>query len=131
MQKRPRSILIAENNRAIAQALRLHMERAGYSVYVAHDGDQAAILAARQRFDLIIASLELPVMSGAEFCRHVREDLRLTETPIAICCTPNSKTNADSLVFRHGVSRIFVKPIDPSTVLSFANETVESLVAAV
>jgi DNA-binding response OmpR family regulator len=131
MHKRPRSILIAENNRAMAQALRLHLERAGYSVFVAHDGDQAAILAARQRFDLIIASLELPAISGAEFCRHVREDLRLTETPMAVCCSPNSKSNADTLVFNFGISRIFVKPIDPSMIVSFANETVASLVAAV
>ncbi len=131
MHKRPRSILIAENNRAMAQALRLHMERAGYSVYVAHDGDQASILAARQRFDLIIASLELPAISGAEFCRHVREDLRLTETPMAVCCTPNLKANAESLAFNYGISRIFVKPIDPSMMVAFANETVAGLVAAV
>ena len=131
MHKRPRSILIAENNRATAQALRLHLERAGYSVYVALDGDQASILAARQRFDLIIASLELPAISGAEFCRHVREDLRLTETPMAVSCAPNLKANAESLVFNYGISRIFVKPIDPTLIVSFANETVESLVAAV
>jgi len=131
MHSRPRSILVAENNRAMAQALRLHLERAGYSVFVAHDGDQAAILAARQRFDLIIASLELPAISGAEFCRHVREDLRLTETPMAVCCSPNLKTNADTLVFNYGISRVFVKPIDPSMFVNFANETVASLVAAV
>jgi DNA-binding response OmpR family regulator len=131
MHKRPRSILIAENNRAMAQALRLHMERAGYSVYVAHDGDQASILAARQRFDLIVASLELPAISGAEFCRHVREDLRLTETPMAVSCAPGLKNNAESLVFKYGISRVFVKPIDPAMIVDFANETAANLVAAV
>jgi CheY-like chemotaxis protein len=130
MHKRHRSILIAENNRAIAQALRLHMERAGFSVYVAYDGDQAAILAARQRFDLIVASLELPVMNGAEFCRHVREDLRLTEIPMVVCCSANLKTTADNLIYAYGISRVVVKPIDPSTIVTIAKEKVENLVSA-
>jgi DNA-binding response OmpR family regulator len=43
MTGRRHSVLVAENNRAIAQALRFHLERAGFAVYVAHDGDQAAI----------------------------------------------------------------------------------------
>src|SRR5579862_2663480 len=82
---RRRSVLIAENDRAYAQWMKLHLERAGFMVYVAYDGEQAAILAARQRFDLIFANSDLPVINGAELLRHVRSDLHLTEIPIAIC----------------------------------------------
>ncbi|WP_397569833.1 PleD family two-component system response regulator [Schlesneria sp. T3-172] len=131
MSHRRRSILIAESNRAMSQSLRNHLEGAGYSVFVAHDGEQAAILAARQRFDLIIADLELPAMTGTEFCRHVREDLRLTETPIVVCCPEAMQSEADRLVFAHKVPRVFSKPLDPAAVVQFTNETVRNHASAV
>jgi len=124
MSHRRRSILIADSNRPLSQSLRIQLERAGFSVFLAHDGDQAAILAARQRFDLIITEVELPAMTGAEFCRHVREDLRLTEIPMAVCCSEAMQSVADRLVFSHGVARVFSKPLDPAAVVEFANETV-------
>ena len=115
----------------MTQSLRNHLERAGFSIFLAHDGDQAAILAARQRFDLIIAEVELPAMTGAEFCRHVREDLRLTEIPMAVCCSEATQSEADRLVFTHGVVRVFSKPLDPVAVVQFANETVRRHASAV
>ena len=129
MASKRHSILVAENNRAMAQALRFHLERAGFSVFVAYDGDQAAILAARQRFDLIVADLELPIMTGKEFCRHLREDLQLTEVPLAVFSPNGSSSGTDELAFAHDISRVFNKPIDPSLVVQFASEAV--LTAAV
>lgn len=131
MHSRRHSVLIAENNRAVAQALRLHLERAGFSVFVAHDGDQAAILVARQRFDLILADLELPIMSGQEFCRHLREDLRLTEIPLAICVSAHLKSQAEQLAYKHDVAHIFHKPIDPSKIAEFALSAVSGVTALV
>ena len=131
MAAKRNSILVAENNRAVAQALRFHLERAGFSVYVAHDGDQAAILAARQRFDLIVTDLELPIMSGKEFCRHLREDLQLTEIPLAVFAAAGMKSDAESMAFTHDISRVFSKPIDPNLVVQFANEAIVGVASAV
>ena len=39
--------------------------------------------------------------------------------------------NAADLVFTHGISRVFVKPIDPAAIVEFANETVDGLLAVV
>ncbi len=129
MKNRRRTVLIAENNRAIARLMRLHLERAGYCVFVAHDGEQASILAARQRFELIFANLDLPIMSGIEFCRHIREDLCLVDVPIAVCLSPAMDESANDLMFRYGITRTFVPPIDPEAILEFARETTEYAVA--
>jgi two-component system chemotaxis response regulator CheY len=129
MAKRRQSVLVAENNRALAQTLRFHLERAGFSVYVAHDGDQAAILSARQRFDLILTDLELPLMSGKEFCRHLREDLQLTEIPLAVFST-GSKSDSEEIAFQFDIAREFSKPIDPTVVVEFAKEMAGSVTAS-
>ncbi len=131
MYNRRRSVLIAENNRAIANGLRLHLERAGFSVFLAYDGEQAAILVARQRFELIVTNLELPEMSGTAFCRHVREDLRLTEVPIIVCSAVSLEAEAQDLTITYGISQVFYQPIDPAAVVEFAQETADYLVAAV
>lgn len=131
MPGRRHSVLVAENNRAVAQAIRLHLEKAGFSVFIAHDGDQAAILAARQRFDLILTDLDLPLMSGQEFCRHLREDLRLTEIPLAVCVSASQRSHAEPLVYKHDIARIFQKPIDPALVSEFALHAVSGVIASI
>jgi DNA-binding response OmpR family regulator len=130
MTTRRQSILVAENNRAIAQALRVHLERAGFTVIVTLDGDQAAILAARQRFDLILVNLELPIMSGRDFCRHLREDLLLTEIPLGVFASPSLKPESNDVIFLHDIARVFHKPIDPAEVVQFAKKVIGQTVTA-
>ncbi|WP_010583304.1 response regulator [Schlesneria paludicola] len=130
MKNRRRSVLIAESNRTLAQSLRLQLEEMGLQVFVAHDGEQAAILAARQRFQLIIASLELSGRGGSELCRHVREDLRLTEVPIVVTAAAESESDARSLVYRHGVCRVITPATNTEAIVDAAQESIEYLVAA-
>ena len=128
MRNRRRSVLIAENNREVALGLRHHLEQAGFSVFLATDGEQACILAARQRFELMITNLKLPVMSGTQFCRHVREDLHLTEVPIAVCSVVDLDGEMESLMINYGISQVFCTPIDHQSVVEFARETVGNIV---
>ena len=130
MRNRRRSVLIADNNRAMAQSLRMHLERDGFSVFVAHDLEQATILAARQRFELMLVSFELPKNGAIEFCQHVREELNLTEVPIAICSPAGLEAEIESMQYRFGVSRVFYQPINPANVVAFATETVEYSVSS-
>jgi DNA-binding response OmpR family regulator len=130
MRYRRRSVLIANGNRPIAQQCREHLEQAGFGVFVASDGEQACILAARQRFDLMITNLELPLVSGAEFCRHVREDLQLHDVPIAVCAPAGRQGHAAELAADYGIAKIFSLPIDNDSVVEFARETSGNLVTA-
>ena len=131
MKNRRRSVLIAESDRAISHALRMQLEQLGMKVYVAYDCEQAAILAARQRFQLIIADLELSGPGGCELCRHVREDLQLTEVPIVVTAPAELESDARSLVYRYGVCRVVCPSSGMSAIVDAAQESIEYLVAAV
>jgi DNA-binding response OmpR family regulator len=122
--------LIAENDRACAQWLKLHLERAGFGVFVAYDGEQAAILVARQRFELVIANLDLPIINGIELLRHIRDELGLTEIPVAICVGNDVDSELENLADDDNYIRVFQKPVDPSAVVDFAQEAVEYLVSS-
>ena len=75
-------ILIIEDEANITQLIRLYLERAGYAVITASDGVAGLELHARERPDLVILDLMLPVMDGMEVCRRIRA---WANTPILTC----------------------------------------------
>lgn len=66
-------ILLVEDDAAIAAALRLHLEQAGYRLHHESDGLAALAVLGRQRWDLILLDLMLPGADGWDICRHVRQ----------------------------------------------------------
>lgn len=73
-------LLLVEDDDAIAQALRLHLEEAGYRLHREADGRDAMAAIERQRWDLVLLDLMLPGADGWEVCRHLRE--RHADVPV-------------------------------------------------
>jgi DNA-binding response OmpR family regulator len=65
-------ILLVEDDDAIADALRLHMEEAGYRLHRESDGLRAMSAIDRKRWDLVLLDLMLPGADGWDVCRHLR-----------------------------------------------------------
>jgi DNA-binding response OmpR family regulator len=65
-------LLLVEDDDAIAVALRLHLEEAGYRLHRESNGRHAMAAIDRQRFDLVLLDLMLPGADGWEVCRHLR-----------------------------------------------------------
>jgi DNA-binding response OmpR family regulator len=65
-------LLLVEDDDAIASALRMHLEEAGYRLHREADGKQAMSTIAQQRFDLVLLDVMLPGADGWEVCRHLR-----------------------------------------------------------
>ena len=65
-------LLLVEDDDAIADALRLHLEEAGYRLHREADGRLAMAAIDRQRWDLVLLDLMLPGADGWAICRHLR-----------------------------------------------------------
>jgi len=65
-------LLLVEDDDAIAVALRLHLEDAGYRLHRQANGQQAMAAIDRQRWDLVLLDLMPPGADGWEVCRHLR-----------------------------------------------------------
>jgi DNA-binding response OmpR family regulator len=74
----PRRILIVEDNRDIAELVRLHLANCADEVDVAHDGQRGLAWARERAYDLIILDLMLPGIGGMEICRRLRRQGRYT-----------------------------------------------------
>ena len=77
--RRPKRILVVEDEENISQTLRYNLNREGYEVSEAATGTRALEAAREVRPDLIILDLMLPEMSGLEVCRVLRGEMT---TPI-------------------------------------------------
>ena len=69
-----RRILIVEDDRTLRQALTFNLEREGYEVRGAVDGQQALDWARNDQFDLMLLDVMLPGMSGIEVLRVLRSE---------------------------------------------------------
>lgn len=70
-------ILIVEDETALVTLLRYNLEREGFRVAEARDGEEALLIAREQRPDLVLLDWMLPLVSGIEVCRQLR---RMPET---------------------------------------------------
>ena len=73
-------LLLVEDDDAIADALRVHLEDAGYRLHREADGRHAMAAIGRQRWDLVLLDLMLPGADGWEVCRYLRE--RHADVPV-------------------------------------------------
>jgi CheY-like chemotaxis protein len=69
----PRKLLVVEDEPVIRQLLNDVLSEEGFSIQTAESGPDALELLGQESFDLIITDLGMPVMSGLEFSRKVRE----------------------------------------------------------
>jgi DNA-binding response OmpR family regulator len=75
-------ILVIEDEKKVAKALRKGLESEKYTVTVSHTGEEGFFLATTQSFDLILLDLMLPGRDGIEILRSLRE--KRCATPVLI-----------------------------------------------
>src|SRR5881296_2746014 len=69
-----KTILVVEDEVAIAEAVRARLASEGYHVQVVHDGPEAIRAAAAEPPDLVVLDLMLPGMDGLEVCRELQRN---------------------------------------------------------
>ncbi len=75
-------VLVVEDEAALATMLRYNLERQGYRVEEAGDGQEAMTRVAEQQPDLVLLDWMLPVMSGIEVCRQIRRRPETRDLPV-------------------------------------------------
>ena len=77
-------VLVVEDEEALAQLLKYNLEKEGYRVAVASDGEEAMIVADEVRPDLVLLDWMLPKAPGIEVCRRLRARQETRNTPIVM-----------------------------------------------
>ena len=66
-------VLVVDDDNNICELLKLYLEKEGYGVIVAHDGDEALIKFNALKPDVILLDIMLPELDGWQVCREIRK----------------------------------------------------------
>jgi len=83
-------ILIAEDEPTLVLTLKYNLEREGYAVLSATDGEAAIAAARKTRPDLIVLDVMMPGLNGLEVCRILRKEMHI---PILILSARGDETD--------------------------------------
>ena len=109
-----KTVLIVEDDRNIADLLRLYLEKEGYEVAIAHDGLRGVELFHEKQPSLVLLDVMLPGMDGWGVCRTIRAE---SKTPI-IMLTAKSETEDKVAGLKQGADDYITKPFEMKEVLA-------------
>jgi CheY-like chemotaxis protein len=76
-----KKILVIDDEELIIRSLKKLLEKNGFAVFVAKNGQDALIMAEEETFDLIIADIRMPGMNGVETVQAIYEGSKEKKTP--------------------------------------------------
>ena len=110
-------VLVVEDEAALVTLLRYNLEREGFQVCEARDGEEALMQIAEQKPDLVLLDWMLPLVSGLEVCRRIRRSSETRSLPIIILTARGEETDRvrglDS-----GADDYVVKPFSPGELVA-------------
>lgn len=104
----PKDILIVEDDPFFSMILKGRMEKQGFSVRQAFDGEQALALAREKAPNLIILDLIIPKLSGFEFLETIFSDPQLNRVPVVVASNLGQESDIERAK-RLGVLDYYVK----------------------
>lgn len=110
-------ILIVDDEPDILDLLAYNLEREGYAVIRAIDGESAVRLAAEQQPDLILLDIMMPRMDGVEACRRIRLQPG-GDQPFIIFLTARGEEYSEIAGLEAGADDYITKPIKPRLLIT-------------
>jgi two-component system alkaline phosphatase synthesis response regulator PhoP len=119
-QETKRTILIADDEPDILEILNFNLESEGYEVIKATNGNEAVVLAKKNKPDLIILDVMMPGKTGFEVCKILRSNNEFEKT-IIIFLTALNDESTEIKGLETGGDDYITKPISPKVLISRVN----------
>ncbi len=108
----PPVIVVADDEEDILELVALGLERAGYAVHRAVDGEQALALMREHRPDVAILDVAMPKLDGFELTRRLRNDPETSEIKIVLLTARVQEADVDAGLAA-GAHDYITKPFSP------------------
>jgi CheY-like chemotaxis protein len=110
-------VLVIDDEPDLRWLIRMSLERAGHEVLDAEDGLRGIALAMKQRPEVIVLDLMMPVMDGYGVLDELAKDPRTASVPVVVLSAKAIPDEADR-VTAAGARRFLEKPFDPDELAS-------------
>jgi two-component system phosphate regulon response regulator PhoB len=110
-------VLIVEDEAPLVTMLRYNLEKEGFAVVAAGDGEEALLQIAERRPDIVLLDWMLPRLSGLEVCRQIRRSQQTKSLPVIIL-TARGEEGDRVRGLNSGADDYIVKPFSPSELVA-------------
>jgi len=110
-------VLIVEDEAALVTMLRYNLEREGFAVCAASDGEEALVQIAERKPDVVLLDWMLPLVSGIEVCRQIRRAPASRTIPI-VMLTARGEEGDRVRGLNNGADDYVVKPFSPAELIA-------------
>ena len=123
-----KTILVADDESHILNVVSLKLRNAGYRVLTASDGQEALDVAMQEKPDLLITDYHMPLLSGIELCRRMKQNAATAQIP-AIMLTARGYHLEPRDTAESGILRMLSKPFSPRHLLTTVNDVLQGAAA--
>ena len=116
-----KKVLVIEDNEQNLYLITFILEKHGFQVIQAHDGQTGIELTRKERPALILLDIQLPVMDGYMVAKELKKDAANLNIPV-IAVTSYAMTGDREKALAAGCSGYITKPINPDTIISYLEE---------
>ena len=114
-------VLVADDESHILHVVSLKLRNAGFEVLTAADGEEAAELCQAELPDLLITDYQMPLLTGLELCRRLRQDERTKGIPAIMLTARGFDIEAQDMI-QAGIASVLAKPFSPRELLERVND---------
>lgn len=106
-------VLVAEDDPALRNVVRFHLERAGFQVIACRDGAEAWTSFQQHPVDMVVTDMQMPNLTGLELCERIRSNAEYDHLPVLMLTAKGLELDADRLRAELGVVEVMFKPFSP------------------
>ncbi len=104
----PKSILVVDDEKVVAEISKRKLEESGYEVYTAADGNEAFLRLKSKIPDLILLDIQMPQINGYTFIMEKNKIPEYADIPVVVL---TAYDEIEPLFKRHGIRAYLLKPL--------------------
>ncbi|MHA2890522.1 response regulator transcription factor [Bacillus cereus] len=115
-------ILIADDERDMLKIIKVYLEREGFEVFSASDGEAALQIYYNEKIDLAILDWMMPKLSGVDVCQEIKN----TSDVKVLMLTAKSEGDDELTVLNKGADEYIKKPFHPGVLIARVNKLLDN-----
>ena len=121
MAENKRTLLIVDDDIFLVDIMAFTLKQSGFEIIKAHNGQEALDILAKERIDLVLTDIMMPVMDGFELAKNLKANPATVNVPV-IFLTAKSNVEDKNKGFSIGINDYVVKPFNLKDLVSRINK---------
>jgi len=113
IQSNPLTVLVADDDRDLLFLVKMELEREGFRVEIAHNGEGISTVALNKPIDLILLDISMDGVNGDDICRELKAHKILSAIPIILF---SANEDLEQIACECGADGFIAKPFESATV---------------